>query len=110
MRIWSVLFVVLLLISVQAVQPVNNSMDTTGKAFSFEKSGKDVEIVSSLSRSGIYATLSQKLNKKDDITSTSYYAPITRELPTSQIDKKEEFICVAIIHLFPKKFQSNYLS
>lgn len=109
MKFWSVLIIVLVLISMQSIQTVN-TVDETGKSFVIDKGGKDVDVISSLSRSGVYATLSQKLNKKDASTSFSHSTLIPNQLPLSQTDKKEEFICVAIIHLYPKKFQSNYLS
>ncbi|MCM3618799.1 hypothetical protein M3936_14515 [Sutcliffiella horikoshii] len=109
MRCWCVIWIVLMLISMQGIPNVNNHLDTIGQAFKDEgKTGN--EVISSISKSDVYATLSQKLNKKDTWTSFSQSPPITKQLPLSQIDKIEEFICVAIIHLFPRKFQSNYLS
>lgn len=110
MRIWSVLIIVLVLISMHSTQTVNKDLDATSKSYLFDKDRKDVDVISSLSRSGVYGILSQKLNKKDALTSFSHSTLIIKQLPLSQIQKKEEFICVAVIHLFPKKFQSNYLS
>lgn len=111
MRSWSILWIVLVLISVQSIPLENNDWNSTGNKYSIEQGVQDVEITAFLPRSTVNATLPQKLNKKDataSITASNYNQV---QLPLSKKDSNKEFICVLkIFNLFPQKYQSNNLS
>jgi len=112
MRSLSVLVIVMILGCMQ-IFPLDTSDWSGAEHFnSIEQVGKDVEITASLSRSSIYATLSTKLkNKKDILSGLLPSTVINISLPVSPFFYVNMgFICAVSINLFPRKYQSNYLS
>lgn len=111
MRCKSIIFIVLVLLCMQAVPLDNRDGDGSGQSFSLEQGGKDVKIKALLTKTNILATLSTKLNNKG--TPPGFIHFMLHKTPLSLphfFYVEPEFICVVIIQLFPKIFQSNYLS
>ncbi len=107
------LFVMVLVLGCMQILPFETSDWSASEHFdSIEQVGKDVEITASLSRSSIYATLSTKLkNKKDILSGLLPSTGINMFLSVSPFFYVNTgFICAVSINLFPRKYQSNYLS
>ncbi len=106
-------FVIVLVLGCMQVLPFETSNRSGAEHFdTIEQLGKNVEITASLSRSSIYATLSTKLkNKKDILSGLLPSTGINMSLPVSSFFYVNTgFICAVSINLFPRKYQSNYLS
>ncbi|TYS60015.1 hypothetical protein FZC74_07640 [Sutcliffiella horikoshii] len=112
MRSLSVFVIVLVLGCMQMFSFVTSDWNGAEHFDSIEQVGKDVKITASLSRSGIYATLSTKMkNKKDILSGLHPSTGMNMSLPVSSFFYvNTDFICAVFLNLFPRKYQSNYLS